>query len=64
MDYPRWCEGLARGRSYVSDGYAHALEFHVNGKTSGDAVELPAPGRVTVRAKVAFSPETPLELVG
>ena len=62
VDYPRWCEGLARGRSYVSDGYAHALEFRVNGKTSGDAMELPAPGPVTVRAKVAFSPETPLEV--
>ena len=34
----------------------------MNGKTSGDAVELPAPGRVAVRARVAFSPETPLEV--
>ena len=36
VDYPQWCEGIARGRSYVSDGYAHALEFTVNGRTSGD----------------------------
>ena len=25
VDYAQWCRGLARGRSYVSDGYAHAL---------------------------------------
>ena len=61
LDYPQWCRALARGRSYVSDGYAHALRFHVNGKTSGDDLQLAAPGRVTVTASVAFSPETPLE---
>jgi hypothetical protein len=61
VDYPHWCEGIARGRSYVSDGYAHALEFRVNDKTSGDDVQLGSPGNVTVKTKVAFSPETPLE---
>jgi hypothetical protein len=61
VGYAEWCEGLARGRSYVSDGYAHALEFSVDGKSPGDAVSLAAPGKVAVRAKVAFSPETPLE---
>ena len=53
--------GIARGRSYVSDGYAHAFDFAVNGKTSGEELQLAGPGKVTVRAKVAFSPETPLE---
>jgi len=62
VDYPRWCEGLARGRSYVSDGYAHALVFRVNGRASGDTVPLASPGNVSVRATVAFSPETPLEV--
>ena len=61
VDYPQWCRALARGRSYVSDGYAHALRFDVNGKTSGDDLQLASPGRVTVTASVAFSPETPLE---
>ena len=61
LDYPQWCRALARGRSYVSDGYAHALRFDVNGRTSGDDLQLAAPGRVTVSASVAFSPETPLE---
>jgi hypothetical protein len=59
--YPQWCRAIARGRSYVSDGYAHAFGFGVNGRTSGDTVQLAAPGRVTVTARVAFSPETPLE---
>ena len=60
VDFPAWCEGLAKGRSYVSDGYAHALEFTVNGKASGDELNLDQPGNVTVKAKVAFAEETPL----
>ena len=56
-----WCRGLAEGRSYVSDGYAHALEFQVNGRPPGETVALPAPQTVTVRARVAFSSETPIE---
>jgi hypothetical protein len=60
LDFGAWCDGLAKGRSYVSDGYAHALEFTVNGKTPGDAVALEKPGTVTVKAKVAFASETPL----
>jgi hypothetical protein len=61
IDYARWIAGIARGRSYVSDGYAHAFDFAVNGKTAGDQVNLAHAGKVTVRANVAFSPETPLE---
>ncbi len=61
VDYRQWCDGIARGRSYVSDGYAHALEFVVNGKSSGDELPLARPTNVTVRATVVFSPETPVE---
>ena len=61
VDYRQWCAGIARGRSYVSDGYAHAFDFTVNGKTSGDEIQLTKPANVTVNAKVAFSPETPIE---
>lgn len=61
VDYAQWCRAIARGRSYVSDGYAHALEFDVDGTRPGDDLNLAAPGRVVVRATVAFSPETPLE---
>jgi hypothetical protein len=60
VDFAAWCEGLAEGRSYVSDGYAHAVLFTVNGNAPGsDDVELAAPGNVTVRAQVAFAPELP-----
>ena len=61
IDYRQWIAGIARGRSYVSDGYAHALDFAVDGKPSGDEVSLARAGKVTVKATVAFSPETPLE---
>ena len=61
VDYAQWVDGIARGRSYVSDGYAHAFEFSVGGRASGDELPLAAPGKVTVAAKVAFSPETPRE---
>ena len=49
VDFPAWCEGLAKGRSYVSDGYAHALEFTVNGKAAGD--ELNSTSRVRSRSR-------------
>ena len=57
IDYSRWCEGVGKGRSYVSDGYAHALEFTVNAKPVGSEVALEAPGPVRVKARVAFASE-------
>lgn len=60
IDYAAFCEGLAKGRSYVSDGYAHALEFSVGGKTPGQELLLEKGGEVAVKAKVAFARETPL----
>ena len=60
IDYAKWCEGLGAGRSYVSDGYAHALEFTVDGKPAGDEVKLDGAAPVTVKAKVAFAGEMPL----
>ena len=60
IDFKDWAEGLAKGRSYVSDGYAHALEFTVDGKQPGAKVELLKPGTVTVKAKVAFAASMPL----
>ncbi|GIW93971.1 MAG: hypothetical protein KatS3mg110_2012 [Pirellulaceae bacterium] len=60
IDFGSWCEGLRAGRSYVSDGFAHAVLFTVNGQEPGrDDVRLDEPGTVTVQARVAFSPETP-----
>jgi hypothetical protein len=61
LTYDDWCRGIAEGRSYVSDGYAHPLVFEVNGLAPGEGeVKLAAPGKVHIRAKVAFAEETPL----
>ena len=61
LDYARWCAGLGKGQSYVSDGYAHALSFKVNGQSAGrQDVELASPGHVLVTADVAFAPATPV----
>jgi hypothetical protein len=57
IDYAQWCEGLGKGRSYVSDGYAHPLQFTVNGKPTGSDVALDAPGMVQVKTKVTFASE-------
>ena len=62
VDFTQWCEGIRAGHSYVSDGYAHALDFRVDGKTSGEELRLDAAHAVRVTAKVAFSSETPLEV--
>jgi hypothetical protein len=59
LDFGHWCTALAAGRSYVSDGYAHALRFTVNGVPPGDDVRLDKPGTVTLKARVCFAPETP-----
>jgi hypothetical protein len=61
VDFPAWCRGIAEGKSYVSDGYAHALQFTVGGVAPGFGdVPLDTGGIVAVRAKVAFADETPL----
>jgi hypothetical protein len=60
VEFPEWAIGLAKGRSYVSDGYAHALEFAVDGKTPGHVLDLAKAGKVTATAKVAFAAEMPL----
>lgn len=60
VDFVDWCRALGRGQSYVGDGYAHALEFSVNGRRPGEKnVELAEPGKVKIKARVAFAPEVP-----
>jgi hypothetical protein len=60
LEFGAWCEGLAAGRSYVSDGYAHALEFQVNDVRPGTMdVELAAPGKVTLKTLVTFAAAQP-----
>jgi len=67
LSYRDWLEGVRQGRSYVSDGKSHLLEFKVNGLEVGEGgseVELATPGRVRVTARVAaLLPEVPDERV-
>src|SRR5262249_7449418 len=60
IDFPAWCKALAEGRSYVSHGYAHALDCRVAGKAAGSEAALDRAGTVEVVAKVAFARETRL----
>jgi hypothetical protein len=61
FDFTAWCEGLRAGQSYVSDGYAHAVQFAVDGVRPGEGdVKLARPGRIKIVARVAFAEETPL----
>jgi hypothetical protein len=56
LDYDSWARGIRDGRSYVSDGKSHLMDFRVNDLlvgTQGSEVKLDAPGRVRVTAKVA-----------
>lgn len=63
LDFAQWCAALAAGRSYVSDGYAHAVDFRVNEVAPGEGdVKLDQAGRVTVTAKVAFADQQPLSV--
>jgi hypothetical protein len=56
LNYDAWVKGLQDGRSYVSDGKSHLLDFRVNNLligTEGSEVKLDAPQRVRVTARVA-----------
>jgi hypothetical protein len=56
LDFDTWCDGLRLGRSYISDGRSHLLEFKVNDTAVGEKdseLNLPQPGVVHVTARVA-----------
>lgn len=60
IDFSAWCAGIAAGRSYVSDGYAHAPSFTVNRQAPGtENVALTAPASVVIETSVAFAREQP-----
>jgi len=63
LSYSKWLEGLQAGRSYVSDGKTHLMDFRVNGAdvgTNGSELKLSGPGTVTVTLKAAaYLPPTP-----
>jgi hypothetical protein len=54
LDFDRWCEGIKQGRSYVSDGKSHLLDFKVDEAALGASErKLDKPGTVKVTATVA-----------
>jgi hypothetical protein len=56
LDFDRWCEGVKQGRSYVTDGKSHLIDFRVNNVApgeSGSELKLAKAGKVKVTAQVA-----------
>jgi hypothetical protein len=56
MGYREWISGLKNGRSYVSEGKSHLMDFAVDGVAvsgSGNELRLGKPTEVTVTARVA-----------
>ena len=57
LNYPEWVKGLEAGRSYVSDGFSHLMDFQVEGVEAGGAegstVKIDAPQKVRITANVA-----------
>lgn len=56
LDFDRWCDGIKKGRCYVSDGKSHLLDFAVDGRGVGigdSEIKLAKPGTVKVTARVA-----------
>jgi hypothetical protein len=56
LSYSGWVEALRAGRSYVSDGRSHLMDFSVNNIEVGtNASEVRLTGRGTVHARVKVS---------
>ena len=56
LDYDSWCEGIRNGRSYVSEGKSHLIDFKVNDVAvgeNGSELRLSKPGTVRARVKVS-----------
>jgi hypothetical protein len=68
LNFDAWCEGIRRGRNYVSDGMSHLLDFRVNDAevgVNGSELKLDAAGTVRVTARVAaLLPEQPDGSIG
>jgi hypothetical protein len=56
LDFDRWCEGLKQGRSYVSDGKSHLVDFKVDDLgvgENGSELKLDGPKAIRVSANVS-----------
>jgi len=67
LTYDNWLSAIRAGRSYVSDGRSHLMNFAVNGTeagTGGSEVRLAAPATVHVSARVSayLDPEPDLRI--
>jgi hypothetical protein len=64
LTYEGWLRGLQAGRSYVSDGKTHLMDFKVNGTAVGGEVRLSAGGKVTATVTAAaYLPVKPNEAI-
>ena len=67
LNYDVWANGLREGRSYVSDGKSHLVDFRVNdvlAGTAGSELKLRRAGTVRVQAKVAARlDESPRDMI-
>jgi len=69
LDFDRYVEGIKAGRSYVTDGKSHLLDFQIDDVEVGrgdSRVAIDAPGSVEVRCRVAamLPDQTPDSLAG
>jgi hypothetical protein len=67
LTYPAWLTSLQAGRSYVSDGKTHLMDFQVNGLDAGTRegelkLAEPATVKVTLNA-AAYLPELPNDAI-
>ena len=56
LNFADWVAGLKKGRTYVSDGKSHIMDFTANGVelgTKDSELKLDAPANVRITAKVA-----------
>ena len=66
LDFDAWCEGIKQGRSYVSDGRSHLIEFQVNDQKAGESggelkLDSPATVKVTAQAAAFLDPQPSAE---
>ena len=53
MDFGAWLKSMREGRSYVSDGKSHLMDFKVNGQEAGSELRLTGGATVHVTARMA-----------
>jgi hypothetical protein len=67
LTYRKWIDAVAAGRSYVSDGRSHLMDFTVNGVAvgqGGSEIQLAGPATASVELKAAaLLDPTPHDLI-